>query len=120
MRRLLASLCLLLGSGLAFSASGECIANAAGKMVCPPPDGQCIHNRYRDVVCSPSGGGIALDRYQEPVCGAGACARDLRGDLYCSRTPRGSAAIDIGGQAACTDGCAAASAAMCVKPPPQN
>jgi hypothetical protein len=120
MRRLIATFFLLIACGLAYPAGGDCITNAAGKMVCPPPDGQCIHNRYRDVVCSPPGGGIALDRYQEPVCGAGACVRDVRGDIHCSRSPRGSAAIDIHAAAACTDGCAPASTAMCVKPAPAN
>lgn len=120
MPRLPALFAALLAAGFAQLAAANCMPNAAGKMVCPPPDGQCVHDRYRDVVCSPSGGGILLDRYQAPVCGAGACVRDVRGEIFCSRSPRGFAAIDANATAACTDGCAPASAAMCVKPEPQN
>ena len=120
MNRLPAFLLALAATTFAQLAAADCMPNVAGKMVCGPPDSACMQDRYREVVCSPSGGGIALDRYQNPVCGAGACVRDVRGEIHCSRTPRGSAAIDLNAMAACTDGCAPATAGMCVKPTPSN
>ncbi|TWO70694.1 hypothetical protein FN976_14150 [Caenimonas sedimenti] len=120
MKRRSALLFVLLACSFAHRAAADCMPNGSGKMVCGPPESSCMQDRYREVVCSPSGGGIALDRYQNPVCGAGACVRDVRGDIHCSRTARGSAAIDMNAAAACTDGCAPASAAMCVKPAPSN
>ena len=120
MRRLTGFLLALLACTFMQAAAADCITNGAGKMVCPPPEGTCVHDRYREVVCSQPGGGVLTDRYQDPVCGPGACVRDARGDIHCSRTPRGSAAIDINATAACTDGCVPASVAMCVRPAPAN
>jgi hypothetical protein len=109
---------LLTVASLAAIAQGDtsCKTGSDNRMVCPPPDGTCMVDRTGTVVCSNSGGGIAVDRYGEAVCGPGNCAKDLRGDLYCSDAPRGSAAIDTYGNAACSGSCVRASREACVRP----
>lgn len=94
----------------------RCVPDRQGKLVCPPPDGRCLADRYGEVVCSTSGGGITPDRYGELVCGPGYCSKNRRGEVFCSKTPRGAAALDRYGEVACTDDCVAATAQACARP----
>lgn len=61
----------------------------------------CLNDRYGNVQCPPPGG---------------SCLLDLYGEVRCSSAAKGSAALDRGGDAVCTEGCVAASAAACVTP----
>jgi hypothetical protein len=97
-----------------------CTANREGKMVCPEPDASCKTDRTGEVVCSTAGGGIELNRYGDPICGPGYCAKDRRGDIFCSNQPRGAAALDRYGNAACAGECVAATPQHCVKPKAQQ
>lgn len=109
---------LTLVGGWPQAQAGDCLTGRDGQMRCPPADSRCVVDRYGDVVCAPSGGGVLTDRYGDPVCGPGRCAKDLRGDVFCSRAPRGAAAVDRYGDAVCTEGCQPARAAVCVRPAP--
>jgi hypothetical protein len=106
------------GVGVSPAQASECLTGRDGQMRCPPSDSRCVLDRYGEVVCAPSGGGVLTDRYGDPVCGAGRCTKDLRGDTFCSRVPRGAAAVDRYGDAVCTEGCQPARAAACVRPVP--
>ena len=97
-----------------------CMTDREGKTVCPAPDAKCLKDRYGDVRCSSPGGDIAIDRYGDPVCGPGYCTKDLRGDLLCSKSPRGASSTDRTGNAVCAGGCVAAKPQACVKPEPAN
>jgi hypothetical protein len=44
------------------------------------------------------------------------CLNDRFGEVRCSSAAKGSAALDRGGDAVCTEGCVAASAQACVTP----
>jgi hypothetical protein len=112
-RRVFAVLLLAVAAG---TAQAQCITDLSGKMICPPPESSCMKDRYGSVVCATPKGGITIDRYGEPVCGPGACIRNLQGDMVCSSSPGGSAAMDLHAQAVCTDGCTPATAAQCVRP----
>lgn len=94
----------------------RCVPDRQGKLVCPPPDGRCLADRYGAVACSTSGGGIAPDRYGELVCGPGYCTKNRRGEVLCSNSPRGAAALDRYGDATCTDECVPARAEACSRP----
>jgi hypothetical protein len=95
-----------------------CATARDGRLVCPQPDARCVADRYGDIVCSSPGGGIVFNRYGEPVCGPGRCTTDRRGDVFCSSAPRGAAAVDRFGNAACSVECVAAKTQACVKPNP--
>ena len=97
-----------------------CLTDREGKTACPAPDARCLKDRYGDVRCSTPGGGIELDRYGDPACAPGYCTKDLRGDLLCSRSPRGASSTDRAGNAVCADGCVAAKPQACVKPQSEN
>jgi hypothetical protein len=105
-------------SGLAHAQDPQagCLADRYGNVVCGPADSRCLKDLYGDVKCSSAGGDIMLDRYKTPVCGAGRCILDRYGDVVCSRVARGAAAIDIHGDAVCTEGCMKATSAACVAP----
>ena len=109
---------LLLATSGALASDKVCTTNREGRTVCPAPDSTCLKDRYGDVVCSTPGGGIELDRYNNPVCGPGYCTKDLRGDLFCSSSPRGASSTDRVGNAVCADNCVPASPQVCVKPQP--
>jgi hypothetical protein len=94
----------------------QCITDIRGRTVCPPPDSSCLRDRYGNSVCSPSKGGIGVDLYGVPVCGPGACIKNNRGNLFCSVSPGGYAAINLYAEPVCTDGCMPASADYCVRP----
>jgi hypothetical protein len=111
-------LMVLLGLGASTGTKAQdksCMTNSQGNMVCPAADSTCLKNRYGDIVCSTPGGGIALDRYGEPSCGPGSCTRDVRGDLFCSSSPRGAAATNATGDAVCSGQCVPAQPKACVK-----
>ena len=114
--RLLLTASLLCGFATSALAQGGCATGSNGKTLCGPPDSHCIVERTGRVVCSPTGGGIAQDRYGEAVCGPGACAKDLRGDFFCSNAPKGAAQPDMHGNVACSGSCVAARADACVRP----
>ncbi|TXC67004.1 hypothetical protein FSC37_18250 [Piscinibacter aquaticus] len=54
-----------------------------------------------------------LNRHGNPVCGTGRCVIDIHGEVMCSASPRGSAALDRYSKAVCTAGCATATANAC-------
>lgn len=108
----------LMASPVALAGDTTCTTNREGRTVCPAPDSTCLKDRYGDVICSTPGGGIETDRYGNPVCGPGYCTRDLRGDLFCSNSPRGASSTDRAGNAVCAGQCVPAKAQACVKPQP--
>lgn len=115
------SLLLLLLYGVPVQANDKtCTPNREGKMVCPEPDASCKADRTGEIICSTAGGGIELNRYGDVVCGPGYCAKDRRGDIFCSNQPRGAAALDRYGNATCAGECVAATPQRCVKPKPQQ
>src|SRR4051812_27444090 len=105
---LLAFATLLVAAQTAWAQDKGCTTGRDGRLVCPPPDSTCVVARSGDVICSSPGGGIEIDRYGDPVCGPGYCAKDIRGDLFCSSSPRGAASQDRYGAAVCAVGCVAA------------
>jgi hypothetical protein len=112
---------LLLLCGVPAQANDRtCTPNREGKMVCPEPDASCKADRTGEIICSTAGGGIELNRYGDPVCGPGYCAKDLRGDIFCSNQLRGAASVDRYGNAVCAGECVAAMPQRCVKPKPQQ
>ena len=112
-------LVLLLLCGLPTQANDRtCTPDREGKMVCPEPDASCKADRTGEIICSTAGGGIELNRYGDPVCGPGYCAKDLRGDIFCSNQARGAASVDRYGNAVCAGECVAAKPEACVKPKP--
>ena len=115
------SLSLLLLGGMPTQANDRtCTPNREGTMVCPEPDASCKADRTGEIICSTAGGGIELNRYGDPVCGPGYCAKDLRGDIFCSNQLRGAASVDRYGNAVCAGECVAATPQRCVKPKPQQ
>ena len=98
------------------SATPGCVNDRYGSVQCPPPGGTCVKDLAGEVRCSQPDGGIQLDRYKVPVCGPGQCATDIKGEVFCSRVPKGSAALDRYGDAVCTEGCVSASAQACTTP----
>ena len=103
-------------SARAQSVTPGCVNDRYGNVQCPPPGGTCVKDRFGEVRCSPPDGGILMDRYQVPVCGPGQCVTDTKGEVFCSRVPKGSATLDRYGDAACTDGCIHAAAQACITP----
>ena len=93
-----------------------CATARDGSVVCPKADARCMPNRYGDILCSTPGGGIEANRYGDLVCGPGYCTKDALGEVNCSSSPRGAAALDRYGAAVCSDSCVKASASVCVKP----
>jgi hypothetical protein len=112
---LLLALAMLSVASLAHSQSG-CVQDRYGAVQCGPAGSHCLKDMAGDVRCSPPDGGILLDRYKTPVCGPGRCLTNRTGDVVCSSVPKGSAAININGDAVCTDGCVRASATVCTIP----
>ena len=111
------SLALVCSSAIWAQSSGSvCVTARDGSTVCPQADAQCRQNRYGDVICSKSGGGIEVDNYGDVLCGPGNCVKDSHGDIFCSTTPRGAAALDRYGKAVCSESCIKAQSASCVVP----
>ena len=112
---------LLVGGGAylaltqpAIAQSRDCVRNLAGQTVCPPPKTLCLRERDNpSIKCSPPDGGILTNRYGKAVCGVGSCVVDLRGDVFCSKSAGGAAAISIQSEPVCTGGCEPASTARC-------
>lgn len=102
------------------AADGGCATTRDGRTICPQPDGRCVNDRHGEVVCSTPGGGIVKDRYGDTVCGPGYCITDTNGAVFCSNAPRGAAALDRYGKAACSVACVAATAQMCERPKPAS
>jgi hypothetical protein len=90
------------------SATPGCVNDRHGNVQCPPPGGSCLKDYLDEVRCSPADGGISLDRYRKAVCGPGQCVVDTKGEVFCSRASKGSAALGRYGEAVCTEGCVAA------------
>jgi hypothetical protein len=109
-------LVLLLAALLAQPSRSACIKDRYGDTVCPQPDARCLADRYGDILCSSPGGGIEKDRYGDVVCAPGHFVADLRGEVWCSKLPRGAAAQDRYGNATCSGECVAAKAQACVRP----
>ncbi len=116
LRHLLLIAMLMLSATTAAQQGRGCINDRYGNPQCPPPGGRCLADINGEIRCSSPGGGIALDRYRMPVCGPGQCISNRTGDIVCSATVRGSAAVNINGEVVCTGGCVAASAAACAVP----
>ena len=119
--RLVIALAVLTAGAVSWAqgaSASECIAARDGSTVCPKPDATCKLTRHGDVQCSTPGGGIEVDRYGDLVCGPGYCVKDQRGDIFCSSAPRGAAAQDRYGNAACSESCVRAKKALCVVPKP--
>jgi hypothetical protein len=102
------------------AADASCATARDGRTICPQPDAKCVNDRHGEVVCSTPGGGIVKNRYGDTVCGPGYCTTDTHGDVFCSNAPRGAAALDRYGKAACSVACVAASAQMCERPKPAS
>lgn len=115
-RALLMAAMLAVSFAAAAQQGRGCVNDRYGGPQCPPPGGRCMADINGEIRCSTPGGGILLDRYRMPVCGPGQCMADRTGDIVCSATARGSAATNINGEAVCTGGCVAASAAACTVP----
>ena len=100
----LVTIALLLGTGCLITASAgedqsaghECVSDAIGNQICPPPNGS-----------------IARDAIGNAVCGRGGCMKDAIGNWRCSSTPGGHAGHDAIGNVRCTGGCEAASPSIC-------
>lgn len=107
-------------AALATTTKSGCAERRDGRLVCPQPDARCMADRFGDILCSTPGGGIMVDRSGVLVCGPGHCTKDRRGEVFCSKSPRGAAATDRYGVATCTDECVAAAATACVMPKPQG
>jgi hypothetical protein len=105
-----------IGTARSQSVNPGCVNDRYGNVQCPPPGGSCIKDRGGDIQCSPADGGVLLDRYQVPVCGPGQCVTDIKGEVFCSRVAKGSAAVDRYGEAVCTEGCIKAAAQACTTP----
>ena len=105
------------GIGLAVPAgaqSAECIVNSENKTVCPPARSLCVKESISGVVkCSPPDGGVMTDRYGAAQCGAGRCAQNIRGDIFCAKDSGGAAAKDQYGDTVCSGGCVPAQASLC-------
>lgn len=103
-----------LSSGSAQAQSRDCVRNMSGETVCPPPRTVCMADLDNpSVKCSPPDGGILQNRYGKASCGAGSCAADIRGDVFCSKSPGGAASVGQYGDVVCTNGCEPASPARC-------
>lgn len=113
---LAASAVALFAPGGQARAQPACAPDRFGNPACPPPAAQCTADRYGNPVCSPTDGGIATNRVGEVLCGRGSCVADVHGEVMCSRVPRGAAALDRNGKAACSEGCEPGSPALCVRP----
>jgi hypothetical protein len=114
MKPLIALLALVaLGGPQAAYSQPGCIQDRHGNVQCAPAGGHCLKDLHGEIRCSPPDGGILLDRYRTAVCGPGRCLANRHGDVVCSRVPKGAAALDIGGEPVCTEGCVPASAGAC-------
>jgi hypothetical protein len=103
-----------LAPSLASAQSRDCVRGLSGETVCPPPRTMCMADVDNPAVkCSPPDGGILHNRYGRATCGAGACAVDMRGDVFCSKSVAGAASKNMYGDVVCTDGCEPASPARC-------
>ena len=80
------------------------------------PDSTCAANQRGDVVCTKPGGGMMSDQYGEQLCGPGYCVKDQRGNVLCSRQPRGGATVDQSGKAVCAGGCVPGTKEACARP----
>lgn len=98
------------------SVTPGCVNDRYDNVQCPPPGGSCLKDYLGDVRCSPADGGISLDRYKNAVCGPGQCVVNGRGEVFCSRVPKGSAALGRHDEAVCTEGCVGALAEACITP----
>lgn len=104
-----------LGHGAVGAQPQGCVTSRSGETLCPAPDSKCAKDLYGDWHCSPPGGDVTLDRGRTPVCGPGQCVVDLRGDVYCSSSSRGAAALDRYSEASCAGGCVRAQAQACTR-----
>jgi hypothetical protein len=109
------ALVLCLATLTVIATDDGCTTTRDGRVVCPKPDSRCVTDDQGEVICSTPGGGIEFDRYGVPVCGPGYCTRDQRGELFCSSVPRGAAATDRSGNAACSVSCVPATPQACIK-----
>jgi hypothetical protein len=110
----IALLLFLLGATPAAAQEAKhCVVDLRGNQVCGVRADQCVLDRYRSAWCAPANGMATRDRYDEVVCGAGACLRDVRGDIVCAGEPGGATVTDPAGRISCAGGCVPASRAAC-------
>jgi hypothetical protein len=91
----------------------HCIVDLRGNQVCGTHADQCMLDRYRAAWCAPANGTAMKDRYDEVVCGAGACTRDVRGEILCAGEPGGAVSTDVSQKTTCAGGCVPASRTAC-------
>ena len=91
----------------------HCVVDVRGNEVCGTHADQCTLDRYRAAWCAPANGTATKDRYGEVVCGAGACRRDINGEIVCAGEPGGVVSTDVSGKNTCAGGCVPASRAAC-------
>ena len=91
----------------------HCVVDLRGNEVCGTHASQCTLDRYRAAWCAPANGTATKDRYDEVVCGAGACRRDINGEIVCASEPGGAVSTDVSGKTTCAGGCVPASRGEC-------
>lgn len=115
----IAATAALIGLKLHTPASAEqprCFRHKDGGLRCPQGSITCLPDALGKVSCAPTDGGVERNNFGEPLCGPGYCMRDWKGDVFCSKTPRGASDVDRYGEPVCTGGCVPGQAALCVKP----
>jgi hypothetical protein len=118
--RLLAALLVLAASlPAAAQEAKHCVTDLRGNQVCGSRADQCILDRYRAAWCAPANGTATKDRYDDVVCGAGACLRDVRGDVVCAAEGGGATVTDVSGRTTCAGGCVPASRDACRRMTPE-
>ena len=98
----------------AFAQQGKhCVVDLRGNQVCGVRANQCILDRYRAAWCAPAEGTATKDRYDEVVCGAGACVKNVYGEIVCAGEPGGAISTEPSGKMSCGGGCVPASRTAC-------
>lgn len=112
---LLACASTILGTAAA-SDQPRCFRHMDGGLRCPPGAVPWMADALGTVSCASNDGGIDVNNFGLPLCGPGYCTRDYKGDVFCSKTPRGASTQDIHGKVVCVGGCMPGEAAQCVRP----
>jgi len=113
MRRPLAFILALAALPAIAQEAKHCVTDLRGNQVCGTRAEQCILDRYGAAWCAPANGTATKYRYDEVVCGAGACLKDVRGDIVCAGEPGGATVTDASGTTSCAGACVPASHLAC-------
>jgi hypothetical protein len=113
MTRLAALLLVLVALPAAAQDARHCVVDIRGNQVCGIRPDQCVLDRYRAAWCAPANGVAMKDRYDEVVCGAGACFKDVHGEILCAAEAGGALSNDVSGRTSCAGGCVPATRSAC-------